>query len=79
MKQLSKLSALELQQEIKRADYYSEDSGLKLAQALKEVERLREIVQDILSLIATFPNRPGLSSDELLVEIENLAQQYFEA
>lgn len=77
MKQISKLSALELEQEIERAKYYSEDSGPELMEALKEVERLRVIAQDVISKVATFANRPDLSSDELLDEIENIAQQYF--
>lgn len=78
MKQISKLSALELEQEIEIAKYYSEDSGPELMEALKEVERLRVIAQDVISKVATFANRPDLSSDELLEEIENIAQQYFD-
>jgi len=71
MKQISKMAAWELDDCVRGAT-----GDLKLA--LMEVDRLRDIVQYIISKVATFPNRPNLSSDKLLEEIEDIAQRYFD-
>ena len=78
----SELSAIELQREIDRAD--SEDSGTMLPEALKEVDRLRGLLIDIVDICNTDPVTFLASSttedyDKVLIKIDDIAHRYFAA
>jgi len=72
----AKMSAIDLQREIDRAEHYSEDSGSELFEALKEIKRLRMVCIDIIDLIgteyATFGN-----ADVVLDKVDDIAHKYW--
>ncbi len=53
---IERMSAIELQRAIDSAVYYEEDSGPELGDALKEVQRLRIVCQDIIEIINADPD-----------------------
>jgi len=72
----SELSAIDLQREIDRAEYYSEDNGPELFDALKEVGRLRAICRDIIEVIGVeYPRMDN--ADSALSKIDDIAHKYF--
>lgn len=76
MWKIEKWSAIELQQEIDRAEHYAEDSGTALLEALREVERLRGLCQEVIEIINTSVGI-GLSESEILTKAEDTAQEYY--
>lgn len=74
-----KLSAIELQREIDRAEHYAEDSGPELCNALKEIARLRTVCQDIVEIINTDSRLMIEPTDPwtVLHEIDDIAHRYF--
>jgi hypothetical protein len=78
---ISQWSAIELQREIDRAEYYSEDSGTALLDALKEIDRLRGLLRDIVDICDTDPVTWRESSiadhEKVLTKIDDIAQRYY--
>jgi len=72
----SEISAIDLQREIDRAEYYSEDSGTALFEAVKEINRIRIICQDIIEVIGVEYAQFG-NADSTLSKIDDIAHKYF--
>ena len=72
----SELSAIELQREIDRA------SGTMLLEALKEVDRLRGLLIDIVDICNTDPvtflaSPTSEDYDKVLIKIDDIAHKYW--
>ncbi len=73
----NKMSAMELQQEMDSVESYRDYLSPQLHAAIKEIERLRIVCQDIIEVIGVEYAAYG-NPDYVIEKIDDLAHKYYE-